>query len=100
MTSFSARICTLHDSCVTQIEAKALRAAAVTFLANIRLRATRISSRPCRQVSALFLLFLLFLQEIISGGPFILRRNPGVPTPERTKEQQESDLFRVDPVNS
>jgi hypothetical protein len=42
---------------------------------------------------SLFLLFLLFLQEIISHRDHVPRRNPG-PTPVwRTKEQRGTPLF-------
>jgi len=42
---------------------------------------------PCERVISLF---LLFLQEIISGRPRLRRRNSGVPAARRRKKQRVS----------
>jgi hypothetical protein len=43
-------------------------------------------------------LFLLFLQEIISGGWLFRRRNPGISATDRAKEQRDSNLFPAHPL--
>jgi hypothetical protein len=45
-----------------------------------------------------FPLFLLFLQEIISGGWLFRRRNPGISATDRAKEQRDSNLFPAHPL--
>jgi hypothetical protein len=47
--------------------------------------------------SWLFLLFLLFLQQIISRQDLDSRRNPGRPASRRTKEQQKPAVLPLFP---